>query len=68
MKPEVVEQVTRSTPAVGGAAIATLTLNEWVALATGAYVVLQIAYLVRKWWCEEGERRGKKSRRSKEQT
>jgi hypothetical protein len=31
------------------ATIACLTLNEWVAIATIAYIVLQTAHLVWKW-------------------
>lgn len=53
MKTEVASQAARGTPAVAGAAWSALTLNEWVAIATGIYVVLQAIYLARKWWREE---------------
>lgn len=35
-----------------------LTLNEWLALASIAYIALQAAYLLRKWMREE-QRRGR---------
>ena len=38
-----------------GAVAASLTLNEWVAVTTGIYILVQIAYLLRKWWREETE-------------
>jgi hypothetical protein len=53
MKTELAQQVTKGAPAVGGTILASMTLNEWVALATGIYVVVQIFYLARKWWREE---------------
>lgn len=50
-------QAVKAAPAVGGAAVAGLTANEVVALVVGVltaiYVVLQAAYLVRKWQREE---------------
>lgn len=56
MKPEThdiaIESI-KAGPAVAGAVAATLTLNEWVAVATGIYIVVQIFYLLRKWWREE---------------
>ena len=45
----------KASPAVAGAIAASLTLNEWVAVATGIYIIVQIAYLIRKWWREETE-------------
>jgi hypothetical protein len=35
-------------------AIAALTANEWVAIATICYIILQAAYLVWKWRREAG--------------
>ena len=35
--------------AVGGMTYSALTLNEWVALATLVYIVLQIFFLLFKW-------------------
>jgi orotate phosphoribosyltransferase len=46
-------ELARSVPAVVGTAIAGITLSEWVALATLGYIVIQAAYLLRKWWREE---------------
>lgn len=36
--------------------VAALTLNEWVMIASLAYIVLQAAYLIRKWVREERRR------------
>jgi hypothetical protein len=30
-----------------------MTLSEWVAVCTMAYVIVQLLYLLRKWWREE---------------
>ena len=38
------------TPAIGGTVYAGMTLNEWVALATLVYVLLQIGLLLPKYW------------------
>lgn len=43
----------RGAPAVAGAVASVLTLNEWVAVATGLYILIQCLYLLRKWWREE---------------
>ena len=39
----------RIGPAIGGAAISGLTLNEWVAVLTILYVLLQVGLLVPKY-------------------
>lgn len=49
LKHETAEQTLKALPAIGGTAIAGLTLNEWVAVATLIYVVLQIGFLIWKW-------------------
>lgn len=65
MKTEITSQAVRGTPAVGGALWTALTLNEWVALATGVYILVQIGYLARKWYREEKDwHGGKRGRRS----
>ncbi|MDR3005193.1 MAG: hypothetical protein LBV14_13280 [Acidovorax sp.] len=46
-------ETAKAAPAVAGAAASSLTLNEWVAIATGIYIALQALYLLRKWWREE---------------
>lgn len=48
-------ETAKGAPAVAGAVAASLTLNEWVAVTTGIYILVQIAYLLRKWWREEHE-------------
>jgi 4-hydroxybenzoate polyprenyltransferase len=53
MKTEISAESGKSALALIGAAAASLTLNQWVAMATGVYVVIQVAYLVRKWYREE---------------
>jgi len=46
------EQVTvaKIAPAVAGATIYGLTLQDWVAIATLVYVALQVGLLVPKYW------------------
>lgn len=46
-------EAAKAAPAVAGAAASTLTLNEWVGIATGIYIAIQALYLLRKWWREE---------------
>lgn len=53
MKPEITNEAIKGTPAVVGALASAMTLNEWVAILTGLYVVVQVLYLLRKWWREE---------------
>jgi hypothetical protein len=55
VKTELATEAMKGTPAVAGAVAATLTLNEVVAIATGIYIVVQVVYLLRKWWREEKE-------------
>ncbi|VTU34085.1 hypothetical protein [Variovorax sp. RA8] len=47
-----VELAVRTAPASG---IAWYSQISWTAFLTGVLVVLQIGYLVRKWWREETE-------------
>lgn len=56
MKTELIQQVKAGAPAVAGSIWCALTLNQMVAIVTIAYVVLQAAYLARKWWREEQEK------------
>lgn len=55
---QVAIEAAKAAPAVAGAAAAGVTLNQWVAIATGFYIVLQALYLARKWWREEREAGG----------
>lgn len=48
IREEVTDQTIRAIPAIGGAVTTALTLNEWVALATLLYIVLQIIILLHK--------------------
>lgn len=52
---DIAVQAAKAVPAVAGAATTALTLNEWVAVATGVYILIQAVYLLRKWWREESE-------------
>lgn len=49
-------QAAKGAPAVAGALFSAVTLNQWVALATLVYIIVQLLYLVRKWWREEVDR------------
>lgn len=48
IKEEITEQTIKAIPAVGGAVATTLTLNEWVALATLLYIIVQTVILLHK--------------------
>lgn len=52
LKDIAVELAVRTAPAGG---IAWYSQISWTGILTGILVVLQIAYLVRKWWREETE-------------
>lgn len=52
-KIQVAIEAAKSAPAVAGAAAAGFTLNDWIAIATGLYIAIQAAYLIRKWYREE---------------
>ena len=49
-------QAAKGAPAVAGALFSVMTLNQWVALATLIYIIVQLLYLIRKWWREEVDR------------
>lgn len=53
MKNEVAQETGKGLVAVVGTLWAAVTLNQAVALATLIYIVLQAAYLARKWYREE---------------
>jgi hypothetical protein len=55
MKQEFQDIAVEAVKATPGLVATSLTLNNMVALATLLFVVLQIAYLVRKWVREETE-------------
>lgn len=49
MRHDVSIETAKAVPALIGATFAGLTLNEWVAIATLLYIILQAVYLVWKW-------------------
>lgn len=53
MKNNVIMETLKAIPAVIGAWLANMTLNDWVAVLTAFYIAVQAAYLLRKWWREE---------------
>lgn len=59
MKQAMATEVIRGAPAVAGTAVSITTLNHWVAIATGVYILVQVLYLLRKWWREESDWRGR---------
>lgn len=65
MKSEFISEAAKGTPAVAGAVAAAMTLNQWIATATGIYIVIQAAYLLRKWYREEKEYAAKRARAPK---
>lgn len=67
MKPELIAEGLKGAPAVGGTAWYYLSMNEWIGLATGIYIVIQGAYLLRKWWREEQEHALKMKEKALEQ-
>ena len=50
MNKETLTEALKATPPV---AVSAMTMNEWVAVATVAYIIMQALYLLRKWWREE---------------
>lgn len=52
---DIATEVAKGAPAVAGAVASSLTLNEWIMVGTGVYLVLQVLYLLRKWWREESD-------------
>jgi hypothetical protein len=49
--------IAKTAPAIAGATIYGLTLQDWVAIATLVYVALQVGLLVPKYWRLFVERR-----------
>lgn len=62
MKQDLATEAMKGTPAVAGAAYSIVNPNTVVMVLTGIYIVIQIAYLCRKWWREEKEARRKPRR------
>lgn len=46
-------ELAKGLPAAIGAMLAALTLNQWLSLTVLVYTVLQVLYLMRKWYREE---------------
>lgn len=55
MKPETQDIVVEAVKAAPGLAMTGITLDKAVAAVTLCFLVLQVAYLLRKWWREETE-------------
>lgn len=55
MRTEFTTEAMKGTPAVAGAVASVLTLNQWIAIGTAFYIVVQVLYLLRKWWREEAD-------------
>ena len=55
MKQEFQDIAVEAAKATPGIVASTFTLNTMVALATLVFIILQIAYLIRKWIREETE-------------
>lgn len=53
LRESVAQEALKGAPAVAGSVTAAMTLSEWVAVCTMAYVIVQLLYLLRKWWREE---------------
>lgn len=53
---DIAVEAIKGTPAVVGAIASAVTLNHLLMLTTLLYVVVQVAYLLRKWWREERDR------------
>lgn len=49
MKTETTIETAKAVPALGGAMLYSITLNEVVAVVTIIYILLQAAYLIWKW-------------------
>lgn len=49
----VASQAIQATPAIAGSVASALTLNQWIAIGTAIYLIVQVAYLLRKWYREE---------------
>jgi hypothetical protein len=65
MKTEFFSEAAKGTPAVAGAIVAWVTALPWVAQATGIYVLIQAAYLLRKWYREEKDYAATQARKRK---
>lgn len=53
MKDEIAAAAAKAAPPVavtGSHVLLNLTLNDWVAIATLAYIALQVAFLIRSEW------------------
>lgn len=55
MKPETQDILIEAAKATPGITMSAITLNGTVAIVTIIFIVLQVAYLIRKWVREETE-------------
>lgn len=59
VRQDTVDAVARVAPAIGGAWYSVMTLNDWVAVVTILYVLLQIGLLLPKYYRFLADRWGK---------
>jgi hypothetical protein len=53
MKEELFAQGKHTVLAILWATLSAVTLERWVMILSALFLVLQLAYLARKWWREE---------------
>ena len=59
LKQETVSEAVKATPALAGAVYSNMTLNEWVAVATLLYIIIQIIILCwKQYWAVQDRKRG----------
>lgn len=62
LKQETMTEAIKAAPAVAGAVYSSLTLNEWVAVATLVYIVIQVIILCwKQYWAIQDRKKGIKS-------
>lgn len=59
MRDDIQIQAVKATPAVVGTAWYSLTMQEWVAIATIVYIGAQFLYLIWKWHNEHVDRKNR---------
>ena len=58
LRAETTSEIVKAVPAIGGAAYAGITLNEWAAIATICYVIVQAAILIHKhYWAVQDRKK-----------
>jgi len=61
MQHEIAVEAAKASPALGGTIYYYFTMNEWVGLLTAIYILVQMAFLIHKWfWAIQDRRIDKK--------